>query len=34
MCSGGGTEVGHIVATGTPQQIAESENRVTGRFLI
>ncbi len=34
MRSGGGTEVGHIVATGMPQPIAESENSVTGRFLI
>jgi excinuclease ABC subunit A len=30
---GGGSEGGHIVATGTPEQIAQNENSPTGRFL-
>jgi excinuclease ABC subunit A len=30
---GGGTEGGHILAAGTPQQIAANENSVTGRFM-
>jgi len=30
---GGGSEGGHIVATGTPKQIAQIENSATGRFL-
>ncbi|MDZ4404648.1 MAG: excinuclease ABC subunit UvrA [Prosthecobacter sp.] len=30
---GGGTEGGHILATGTPKEIAANESSVTGRFL-
>jgi excinuclease ABC subunit A len=30
---GGGTEGGHILATGTPQQIAANDRSVTGKFL-
>jgi excinuclease ABC subunit A len=30
---GGGSEGGHIVAAGTPQEIAKNEKSVTGRFL-
>jgi len=30
---GGGPEGGQIVASGTPEQIADSDNSVTGRFL-
>jgi excinuclease ABC subunit A len=30
---GGGTEGGHILATGTPKQVAANEKSVTGKFL-
>ena len=30
---GGGPDGGHVVATGTPEQIADSADSVTGRFL-
>ena len=30
---GGGTEGGHILATGSPKQVAANEKSVTGRFL-
>jgi excinuclease ABC subunit A len=30
---GGGTEGGHILSTGTPQQIAANDRSVTGKFL-
>ncbi|HBJ87469.1 MAG TPA: ethanolamine utilization protein, partial [Verrucomicrobiales bacterium] len=30
---GGGTEGGHILATGTPKEIAKNNGSVTGRFL-
>jgi len=30
---GGGSEGGHIVATGTPKQIAQEKSSATGRFL-
>ena len=33
MGPGGGEAGGRVVATGTPEQIAEDKNSVTGRFL-
>ena len=33
MGPGGGEAGGKVVATGTPEQIAEDNNSVTGRFL-
>ena len=30
---GGGTEGGHVLATGTPPQVAADAKSVTGRFL-
>ena len=33
MGPGGGEAGGRVVATGTPEQIAEDNNSVTGRFL-
>ena len=34
MGPGGGEAGGRVVATGTPEQIAEDNNSVTGRFLV